>query len=94
MMNADNPSASMLDCEAAARALYDYLDGRNAATPVEDLRTHFNTCRGCAKHHEFSRRVIESVSTCMPLDANLGSLREKLITTLRAEGIEVSAARE
>jgi anti-sigma factor (TIGR02949 family) len=85
----DGSMPAMMDCEKAARALYDFLDGRTSVMATDQLQVHFTTCKKCAPHYEFSRRVLELMPRALPLDGNLGELRARIIRSLHEDGIEV-----
>lgn len=77
---------SLIDCEAAARALYDYLDGRLPHASTRAVRQHVEMCECCAGHYRFARRVLELMPSAMPLDGDSRDLRLKVIESLKAEG--------
>jgi anti-sigma factor RsiW len=77
---------SLIDCETAARALYDYLDGRLPHATRQAVQHHIDVCSKCAGHFRFARRVLELIPSAMPLDADSRALRLKVIESLRAEG--------
>jgi anti-sigma factor RsiW len=77
---------SRVDCEAAARALYDFLDGRLPDASMQAVRRHVEMCACCAGHYHFARRVLELIPSAMPLDGESRDLRLKVIETLKAEG--------
>ena len=75
-----------IECETAARALYDYLDGRLRPATMEVVREHLATCRTCASHFDFARRVIELVPAALPLEDTSPALRARIVVALRSEG--------
>jgi anti-sigma factor RsiW len=77
---------SMMDCEVAARALYDYLDGRLPDATQQAVRQHVEVCGKCAPHFQFSRRVLELMPAALPLSDESDALRLKVIESLKAEG--------
>ncbi len=81
-----NEPPSLMDCETAARALYDYLDGRLPNATVLAVQRHVETCATCAGHYRFARRVLDLIPAAMPLDGDSGALRLKVIESLKAEG--------
>lgn len=77
---------SLIDCETAARALYDYLDGRLPHATVQAVERHVQVCTTCAGHYRFARRVLDLIPSAMPLDGESHALRLKVVESLRAEG--------
>ncbi len=77
---------SLIDCEAAARALYDYLDGRLPDASTQAVRQHVAMCECCAGHYHFARRVLALIPAAMPLDGDSRDLRLTVIESLKAEG--------
>lgn len=84
--NVGHETPSLIDCEAAARALYDYLDGRLPYASTLAVQQHVEMCQCCAGHYHFARRVLELIPSAMPLDGDSRHLRLKVIETLKAEG--------
>ena len=79
-----------IECETAARALYDYLDGRLRPATMEVVHEHLATCRTCASHFDFARRVIELVPAALPLEDTSPALRARIVVALRSEGYRES----
>lgn len=73
-------------CEMAARALYDFLDGRLPPAATADVQAHVETCRTCAPHFDFARHLLALMPGAMPLTDVPPALRERLLEALRAEG--------
>jgi anti-sigma factor RsiW len=86
MSNAEREQPALIDCETAARALYDYLDGRLPTATMEVVQHHVETCRACASHFAFSRRVLELVPAALPLADESHGLRLRIVETLKSEG--------
>ncbi len=82
--NMDVPS--LIDCETAVRALYDYLDGRLPDATTSAVQGHVETCRNCASHFTFARRLIELVPAALPLGGESAVLRERILASLTSEG--------
>jgi predicted anti-sigma-YlaC factor YlaD len=80
----DTPA--LIDCETAARALYDYLDGRLPQATMESVRHHVEICTACAGHYRFARRVLDLVPASLPLTDPTHALRMKVVAALRSEG--------
>lgn len=82
--NQDSPA--LLDCEAAVRALYDYLDGRLPDASERAVKHHVEVCQVCASHFQFARRVLDLVPESMPLGGEANGLRARIVASLQAEG--------
>ena len=86
MSTADKGVPALIDCETAVRALYDYLDGRLAEATTSAVQGHLATCRGCASHFTFARRLLELVPAAMPLAGESGNIRARIVESLKSEG--------
>lgn len=82
----------LIDCRAAASALYDFLDGRLTDDAVGAVKQHIDTCRTCASHYDFSRQVLTLIPASFPLPTDSDALRGRIVTSLRAEGYSASAS--
>lgn len=83
---------ALLDCETAARALYDFLDGRLPRATMLSVQAHIETCRTCAGHYRFARRVLELIPASVPLTGESHALRMTIVASLKAEGYIEPAA--
>ena len=86
MSIAERELPARIECETAARALYDYLDGRLKPTSMQVVHDHLETCRTCASHFDFSRRVLALVPASMPLPEASPALRARIVESLKVEG--------
>lgn len=86
MSAADANVPTLIDCENAVRALYDYLDGRLPDATTRAVQGHVETCRACASHFTFARRLLELVPASLPLAGESGALRERIVSSLKTEG--------
>lgn len=86
MTSDERGSPALIECEAAARALYDYLDGRLPMATEASVHLHIETCRNCASHFEFARRVLHLVPSAMPLAGEAHALRARIVESLKVEG--------
>ncbi len=80
----DGPA--LIECETAARALYDFLDGRLPLATMAAVQNHVDTCRNCASHFTFARRVLEQIPAALPLSGEAHALRARIVESLRSEG--------
>ena len=86
MTSDERGSPALMECEAAVRALYDYLDGRLPTATELSVSAHIETCRNCASHFTFARRVLELVPAALPLAGEATALRERIVESLKAAG--------
>ncbi len=86
MSIADKEVPALIDCETAVRALYDYLDGRLPDETTDAVEHHVETCRNCASHFTFARRLLDLVPSSLPLGGESTALRARIVASLAAEG--------
>lgn len=86
MSHSERAQPALMECETAARALYDYLDGRLPTATMEAVHHHVQTCRACAGHFAFARRVLELVPAALPLGDESHALRVRIVESLKSEG--------
>lgn len=86
MTSDERGSPALMECEAAVRALYDYLDGRLPTATELSVSAHIETCRNCASHFTFARRVLELVPAALPLAGEATALRARIVESLKAAG--------
>jgi predicted anti-sigma-YlaC factor YlaD len=82
-----------IDCETAARALYDYLDGRLAGATYESVTAHIETCRNCSSHYIFARQLLDQIPASLPLSTESQALHARIVASLKAEGYTESSSR-
>jgi anti-sigma factor RsiW len=88
MNTSERDLPARIDCETAARALYDYLDGRLAPPSMTEVHGHIETCRNCASHFDFARRVLSLVPSSLPLESDSSVLHTRIVESLKAEGFQ------
>ena len=49
--------ARAIDCEAALRRLFEYLDAELHGEPHREMEQHLERCRSCFSRVEFERRL-------------------------------------
>ena len=86
MSSDERGSPALIECEAAVRALYDYLDGRLPFETEAAVHGHIETCRNCSSHFVFARRVLDLVPAAMPLGGDALLLRARIVESLKVEG--------
>jgi len=75
-----------LDCQAAMRQLWDYLDGELSEERMEAMRGHLALCARCYPHYDFERAFLEAVAATRREHAAPGALRERVMAALREAG--------
>jgi anti-sigma factor RsiW len=87
MMAPDAHDPSMIECQSAARTLYDYLDGRLDAVMSARIDHHIATCTACAEHFAFARRVLALLPVAVPLPEPSSPLHARVTSALTAAGL-------
>jgi anti-sigma factor (TIGR02949 family) len=77
-----------IDCAAALRQLWDYLDGELTPERVAAVRAHLEGCRRCHPHYDFERAFLEALASTRPDCRCPGELKAKVLESLRAVGFE------
>lgn len=76
----------MIDCNAAFERLFDFLDGEVDAEFERRIRDHFDGCKHCFDRADFERRFLAAVQTARAAQGCPRQLRERVLSSLRAEG--------
>lgn len=77
---------SPIDCETAVRRLWDYLDGRLAATAHAEVEAHLAVCKHCPPHFTFARKIQEGLAASQAFELgedDEARLRERVREALR-----------
>ena len=83
----ERPAApSPIDCETAVRRLWDFLDGELAPARAVEVEAHLATCRRCAPHFTFARRMTAEIEAAERVPTPPDALRARVLAALRAEG--------
>ncbi len=80
-------TGSAVDCDAALESLFDFLDGELDGSLEERLKAHVQHCKPCFERADFERRFLAAVQSARTEERCPRSLRERVLTTLRAEGL-------
>lgn len=80
--------AHPVDCDAALEKLFDFLDGELDESFEARLRAHVTRCGHCTDVADFERRFLEVLHAARTEEKCPKSLRDRVIATLRAEGLE------
>ncbi len=78
-----------VDCDSALDQLFAFLDGELDGDLEQRLEAHVARCKHCFERADFERRFLAALkqakecAECCPKE-----LRERVLATLRAEGLE------
>ena len=75
-----------IDCEAAVRRLWDYLDGQLDAARMAEVDAHLDACRRCPPHFAFARTFLDALAAGRREHAPPVALRDRVVAALVAEG--------
>ncbi len=84
------PDMPSLDCGAAVRMLWDYLDGNLDSVNEAEVRAHVTRCSHCFPHANFGQIVIDAMAQVRNTPDNEATVRAGVLSRLRAEGYEGS----
>lgn len=76
----------MLDCDAVARQLWDFLDGALPPERVAELEAHISRCGHCTSHLAFERSFKAALDAAKREGADATDLGARVRAALRAEG--------
>ena len=80
-------TGAAVDCNAALESLFDFLDGELDGSLEERLKAHVQQCKPCFERADFERRFLAVVQTARAEERCPKALRERVLSTLRAEGL-------
>jgi anti-sigma factor (TIGR02949 family) len=75
-----------LDCRAAMRQLYDFLDGELSEGSRHDVRAHLEDCRECFAHASFERDLLDLIAHGWQDLKAPGSLIQRIRSQLKDQG--------
>ena len=75
-----------LDCTAAMRQLWDYLDSELDPAAWLQVSAHLAVCGGCSAHVSFARAFLTHVATAPVRGAEVAALKDRVALALQAEG--------
>lgn len=84
----DHEHAHGVDCDAALLQLFDFLDGELDETLEVRLKEHVTRCKPCFERADFERRFLAAVQAARTAECCPKALRDRVLGTLRAEGLE------
>jgi anti-sigma factor (TIGR02949 family) len=77
-----------VDCGAAMRQLWDYLDGELTADRMEAIRRHLESCDACLPHADFGRRFLDALHELRPAERQApDAIRAKVRAALAGAGL-------
>jgi anti-sigma factor (TIGR02949 family) len=77
-----------VDCGAAIRQLWDYLDGELTAERMEGIRRHLESCDACLPHADFARRFLDELHGLRPAERQApDEVRAKVRAALVGAGL-------
>ncbi len=76
-----------IDCRAAAKQIWDFLDHELTPERVQALRAHLDDCAPCFAHSTWGREFLEALGSCRESNHRAPpELRKRLADALKAEG--------
>jgi anti-sigma factor RsiW len=75
-----------IDCEAAVRRLWDYLDARLPPSARDEVEAHLAVCEYCPPHFSFAREMQATLAASaapMVTDAEEAELRDRVRAALQ-----------
>lgn len=75
-----------LDCSAAMRQLWDFLDQELTAERMAAMRAHLAICKPCQSHVDFERAFLDAVARIRQERPVSSDLRARVMDALRKEG--------
>jgi anti-sigma factor (TIGR02949 family) len=79
------PDTQTIDCRAAMRQLYDYLDGELNEQTAQLVRDHVERCKPCYAHVVFERELLAVIADGWRNVAASASLKERIKAQLSSE---------
>lgn len=75
-----------LDCTAAMRHLWDFLDEELSDDRMNAMRRHLECCQRCWPHYDFERAFLATVSRVGAKRGCPEAVRRQVLEALRDEG--------
>jgi anti-sigma factor (TIGR02949 family) len=76
----------LMDCHAAMRILWEYLDEELSSERAHDVRAHLAGCAECYRHYRFEARFLEALESAARDECAPPELRSRVMDALSAEG--------
>ncbi|MFL5579615.1 MAG: zf-HC2 domain-containing protein [Gemmatimonadaceae bacterium] len=90
MSDRHTPSSSCekVDCTAAMRQLWEFLDGELTPDRVTLIRAHLEGCRRCHPTYDFERRFLEALGEQREDCPCPEELKRRVMDSLRSAGYQ------
>lgn len=75
-----------LDCGAAMRQLWAFLDQELTPERMDAMRAHLASCKPCQSHSDFERAFLDAVARIRKERPVSSDLRARVMDALRKEG--------
>ena len=75
-----------VDCSAAMRQLWDYLDQELSDERMVAVRHHLEACQGCWPHYDFDKTFLEALARARESYRCPDEVRANVMDTLRSAG--------
>jgi anti-sigma factor (TIGR02949 family) len=75
-----------ISCEEALRLVNEFLDGELQGVSPEEVKAHFEVCRGCYPHLRFEQAFREALRRACAGQATPGDLKVRLERLLAEAG--------
>jgi anti-sigma factor (TIGR02949 family) len=75
-----------VECAAAMRKLFDFLDGELDEEAMAAVRSHLAVCAKCYPHYDFERTFLEAVAATRAERPAPSALRGRVLARLREAG--------
>jgi anti-sigma factor (TIGR02949 family) len=79
-------SCEKVDCAAALRQLWDFLDGELTPERVSQIRAHLEGCRRCHPTYDFERRFLEALGEQRDDCPCPAEVKRRVLDSLKAAG--------
>ena len=75
-----------VDCSAAMRQLWDYLDEELSEERMAAVRRHLDDCQGCWPHYDFDKAFLDALARAREANRCPEEVRRRVLDTLRTAG--------
>ena len=89
--SASTSSCEKVDCAAALRQLWDYLDGELTPDRMDAVRRHLESCKDCFPHAGFSKALLGELQALRPTErAAPSQVKARVMDALKAAGLKTA----
>jgi len=89
-MRSAEPGPDEIPCHEAAAHVYEWLDGELSGKRAAGIGLHLETCAHCYPLLVFERSFLEAVARATKYDSVPQGLRERVMSSLRAQGFSAT----